>query len=416
MRILVLSNIEWSDENAFGNTISNWFGGLQNIEFFSLYRRSSNPHNAICKKYYRITIQDTVRHWMQKEKIGYSFTVAQNEQAETQDSGQNHGEKKLINLVHKFGISVAHKIDNWIFEQKKWDNANLEKYIQEVNPDIIFTFILGDASALLLERVHELAPQSKIVAYIADDVFGNAENEKQKKRIQREIALCDKLYGASDLLCKEYEQIFKKPIEPLYKVCDFSALNAEPKKQNTIQMVYAGNLLYGRADTLAALVRAIEKRNSTGATPIHLDIYTATQVTPAYANQLNVEGASTLCAPKPYAQIKQIMQQSDVVLHVESFEEKQKKVVRYSFSTKIVDCLQSGSVLLAIGPQGIASIEYVRQIAGAFVEDDMARLEEILKEITEADLEERKKQIRDYAKKHHDRQALQDKLLLEFQK
>ena len=65
---------------------------------------------------------------------------------------------------------------------------------------------------------------------------------------------------------------------------------------------------------------------------------------------------------------------SDIVLHVESFMPDQIKLVRYSFSTKITDCLQSGSVMMAIGPSGVSSIEYPKLIPGAIVVDDLKNL------------------------------------------
>lgn len=65
--------------------------------------------------------------------------------------------------------------------------------------------------------------------------------------------------------------------------------------------------------------------------------------------------------PRSYDEIKHIMHEADVVLHVESFDEKSIETVKYSFSTKIIDCLQSGSQILGVGPSGIASIEYLKK-------------------------------------------------------
>jgi threonyl-tRNA synthetase len=32
MKVLILSNIEWSDNNAFGNTLSNLFSGIDDVD------------------------------------------------------------------------------------------------------------------------------------------------------------------------------------------------------------------------------------------------------------------------------------------------------------------------------------------------------------------------------------------------
>jgi len=73
MRVLVLSNIEWSDNNAFGNTMSNLLGGLSNVEIASLYRRNSKPNNSVCKKYYKISYTSIIKNFFKKEKIGEYF-------------------------------------------------------------------------------------------------------------------------------------------------------------------------------------------------------------------------------------------------------------------------------------------------------------------------------------------------------
>ena len=97
------------------------------------------------------------------------------------------------------------------------------------------------------------------------------------------------------------------------------------------------------------------------------------------------------------------MKNADIVLHVESFEEKQKELVKYSFSTKIIDCLQSGNVVLGIGPSNIASIEYLKKIDGAFVIDDMDNIfDSISKILNEKNiLNENAKKTRDFAKENN---------------
>ena len=74
MHILVITNIEWSDENAFGNTISNWFEGTENIRFSCIYQRNDLPNNNVCHRYYRITPFSILRNFFSKEKIGIEFS------------------------------------------------------------------------------------------------------------------------------------------------------------------------------------------------------------------------------------------------------------------------------------------------------------------------------------------------------
>ena len=51
---------------------------------------------------------------------------------------------------------------------------------------------------------------------------------------------------------------------------------------------------------------------------------------------------------------------SDVAVHVESFDLKNRLTTRLSFSTKIIDCMNSGCAILAIGPNSQAGMAYLK--------------------------------------------------------
>jgi hypothetical protein len=106
------------------------------------------------------------------------------------------------------------------------------------------------------------------------------------------------------------------------------------------------------------------------------------------------------------------MRQADIVLHVESFNPVQIKNVRLSFSTKIIDCLQSGSCMMVIVPKGIASVEYPRKIEGAVVVDDLSMLGDTLKKIVlqPEQLAVRARRIHEFAQKNHQIDAVRSKL------
>lgn len=107
---------------------------------------------------------------------------------------------------------------------------------------------------------------------------------------------------------------------------------------------------------------------------------------------------------RPYEEIKTILHDADYVLQVESFEQEQIDYIHYSFSTKIIDCLQSGSAVLAIGPAGIASIEYLRKIEGVIVIDSIDNIWDVVSQaIEETDsIITNAEKIREFATAHHD--------------
>ena len=92
-----------------------------------------------------------------------------------------------------------------------------------------------------------------------------------------------------------------------------------------------------------------------------------------------------------------------MVLLIESFEEEEKAKTRYSFSTKIIDALQSGSSILAVGPDDISSIRYLDSVSGSIVINGLSDFESKMSYISENPeiLIENAEKIREFALKNH---------------
>ena len=165
------------------------------------------------------------------------------------------------------------------------------------------------------------------------------------------------------------------------------------------------------------LVLYKEKLNQNGI-KARLEIYTASTITEQMKRKLNRGNTSEIRGVKPYEEIKQIMHEADIVLHVESFEKKEIETVRYSFSTKIIDCMQSGTQVLGIGPKGIASIEYLKKVEGVIVIDDKTKIESTVQNISQNENKIIKNALytRQYALKHHDINDVQKKLREDLEK
>ena len=192
--------------------------------------------------------------------------------------------------------------------------------------------------------------------------------------------MSDKVYGISQQMCDAYSREFGCEVALLHKGCELCASKTYVNKP--LEIVYAGNLMYGRDEILAKLATCLQNINVCGTKAV-LRIYTGTKITDTINSKLNLGETSQIVGAKSYDEIKKIMKCADIVLHVESFEPSQMQLVRYSFSTKITDCMQSGSVMMAIGPSGIASIESSKQIPGSIVIDDLNKIENELKGIVD---------------------------------
>ena len=69
------------------------------------------------------------------------------------------------------------------------------------------------------------------------------------------------------------------------------------------------------------------------------------------------------------------------IIHTESFRPEFMNMTRYSVSTKIADSLLNGPCLIAYGPEGIASIDYLKKNKAAYVITRPEDLENGLREV-----------------------------------
>lgn len=421
MNILFFSQAAWDNKNSVGNTFSNLFEGdiWSNDMFFHMFARKKVPDNRIKAYYYHISAADIVRGLLKNQnKAQESFEEGGHKQASVENADQK--EQRHIDNLHKGNHEFLYYLHEAVWRSRLWRDKQFDRFIKKASPDILFAFATSPYILWPLIQYLKKHTTCKVVLLVADDVCGSYDRCAFYRRgyLRRELENCilaaDKLYGISDEMSELYANRFGRPVATLYKGCD---LTMEPKQylNQPLRFVYAGNLLWGRADTLAQVAEALEKINQDGQKAV-LEVYTGTTVTEELRQRLEKDSTSRIMGSRPYEEIKRILHEADVVLHVESFEKKQQDTVRYSFSTKIIDCLQSGAQVLGIGPAGIASIEYLKKVDGVAVIDRQERVMEAVEDlIRQGTMPENAKRTRQYALQKHERNAVQEKLRNDFE-
>ena len=83
----------------------------------------------------------------------------------------------------------------------------------------------------------------------------------------------------------------------------------------------------------------------------------------------------------PYEKVVDIIHNSDVVVHTESFTDFYREDLKYAFSTKIADSLASGTCFLLYAPEEMACTEYLREHDAAWVISKKEELQTILERL-----------------------------------
>lgn len=73
--------------------------------------------------------------------------------------------------------------------------------------------------------------------------------------------------------------------------------------------------------------------------------------------------------------LQEIMERSDILVHVESFSPESISKLQYAFSTKLAQYLCAGRPILCYAPEGSTSAEYLKQENGAVVAANLTELE-----------------------------------------
>lgn len=424
MNILVFSEAAWDDKNSFGNTVSNIFCGnvWQKDHFINFYARMQIPDNNLNVVYYNVSAVDIIKGLKKGSIKGTEFSSTNMVDALKKIGQSQIKEKAHIDKLHQNKNEFIYWWHEAVWRTRLWLNKHFETFLKKNNPDILFAFATSPYILWPLIKYLKKHTKCKVVLLVADDVYGSYDRCTIYRRnyLKRELKKCicaaDKLYGISDDMSKLYQQRFGKTVETLYKGCD---LSTAPKAyiNNPLRFIYAGNLLWGRADTLSQIADSLDKLNQDGQKAV-LEIYTSATVTDELRKKLDKNTSSHIMGSRSYKEIKQIMHDADIVLHIESFDKDNIETVRYSFSTKIIDCLQSGNQVLGIGPKGIASIEYLKKVDGAIVVDDQKDIYDAIQQIVlhSDQLNENRKLTREYANKYHEINAVQQSIRKDFEK
>jgi len=139
---------------------------------------------------------------------------------------------------------------------------------------------------------------------------------------------------------------------------------SQKQDSNIINLIYAGGLHFKRYETLSLLADAIYKynKNSSGKKAF-LSIYSTGIISNKVLNSLNIQGASEFLGGLDSNELKIKLNEADIPVHVESFDLKSIESTRLSISTKIPEYLSLGKPILAIGPEEVASMKFLTNVA-----------------------------------------------------
>lgn len=421
MKVLLISNGPVNHSISAGNTFLNIMP--DSISLASIYTRNGLPdervENAFCINE-KMILKNIFRN---SEKVGK--VIGHRDGMKTLSKNDEVNEN-IIQFAQKKRYTIFFWIQDLIWRTNVWKSRELQKFVEDFNPDIIFTFLINN---IFINRIilHVLNFSNKpLVLYAWDNNYQWNKFQVSPLRwinqfferiyMRKVIKQAKKFYVISDIQKRDYEDIFQRECTVLTKGADFSKpMPLKEKYNNPLQLVYTGNIGNNRWKSLQMLINVIEHINCDNI-KVQLTIYTATPLTKDMRRALNIDGCSNVKGSVSAKKIPDIQKKADILVHVEAFDKKNKFAVSQSFSTKIVDYLANAACILAIGPKDIASIDYfIRNDAGLVACNETEIEESLMKIIKNPKLiSEYGIKAYDSGKRNHSKETITAMLIHDF--
>lgn len=374
-RILIISNNVLSTTNNNGKTILSYFEGVENNQIRQLYFSNEEPE-VFLYKYYRLSDIDVIKGRLNKAKRGMVWETVSKRQ-------------KVDSVSHMHSYSDFLRLFREMIWIGGWKSEKLLKWLDEFKPTIIF-FVGGDSCfAYRICKYIKKRYQARLAMYITDDYFMPRKREGIWHRLRRKfirysfkqcLKNTDVFFTITDSMRKAYKKEFGKDSYQIVNMCESMKDCSIEKKDNTIKLIYTGSVYYGRDYILGKLSETVERYvEKNREVKISFNIYTNNRLGDKEQNTI-IKGENThYCGSLNRDELKKKLNQSDILVFIESFLETEKEKTKYSLSTKIPEYLSLGKPILAIGPRDIGSIKYLE--GAAMIIDDEKEMDKYFGEL-----------------------------------
>lgn len=417
MKVLIVSHNCISSTSNMGKTLQSYFRGFSYQEVAQLYIHCEEPtDDTLCHNYYRFTDLDALKSIVCPKFLGRSFGK---QDIQTQRiSGRT--DTGLLGSVYQYGArrtAAVYALRELLWKCSRWENDQLWQWVEDFGPDVIF-FASGDYGFTyqIAGKIAEKTGKPLAICCVDDFYLYNRNKEyllgrlvhrRFLKTVYKTMEKAEVIFVICDSLKQTYEPLFGKPCHVLHTSAPERSVPAQIRKNS---IVYLGNLELGREKQLAAIGRVLKDLDVTGV-PKYLDVYSFEQ-DPNILKVLTMENGVRFHGAVSAQRVLEILGESMAVIHTESFDPRIQKIVRHSVSTKIPESLMNGPCLIAYGPSGIASMDYLIENGAAFTITSPEQLEQGLREIlTDAGRRETiVVQARKLAQKNHSIHAVPQQL------
>ena len=411
MRILIISRAPWDNADSFGNTFSNLFEGMKNVEVYNVACRHGVSNNTIVKRAAQLTDKGVLKS-VYKPKFDPCWEI-QNTQEITKEN------QEISVKARKKRRTVSFIIRDIIWRFGRWKKSKtLNEFLEEVKPDLIYLPIYASPYMCQVQRYIVQKLKVPVVGHISDDVYGYPPKSsllakwyraRLRKKLRKLIQYCSYLEVFAENMKNEYEKTFGKPCYLIGKgiqADEIAKIRTNEPQGQPLHFVYTGNIGDDRYKALASIGQEMSDVFHEKAV---LDIYSATPLTEEMKETLNQSDYVKFHGAISREEVARVQQDADFLVHVEGFSKAAIFSAKMSFSTKIIDYMMMSKPILAFGPQEVNSIQVLKANGLGLTAVSKKELSDALYKILEnrVDYQKETEQKKEYLTKYRNIASIQ---------
>lgn len=366
-RLLVISNSCLSNSTSNGRTLRNFLIGWDRNRIAQFYIQNEEPDFDVCNNFYRVTDGQALKSFLKGVSAGGKVEGSSEKSIEkSKVTEKKHSRNPLTMLLREV-----------VWNSRRWDSSSFKAWLDDFSPEVVLLqagdspFMLKIAMRICKERKIPLVIYNSEVYYFKNfDYFRSTGlshlmypifSMYYKAVFKKTIKLAKKSIYICDMIKEEYDKEFGLPSVTIYTATQAGYAGTRDNG-NGFVVSYLGNLGVGRHESLIEIAEVLQNIS----TDYKLDVYGKIPdetVKTAFDNckGINYKGFVS------YDEVLEVMKNSNLLVHAESFSDFYRKDLQYAFSTKIADSLATGVGFLLYAPEEMACSKYLKDNNAAFV-------------------------------------------------
>ena len=354
-RVLVISNNSFSLSNSNGRTLGLLFKGWPKDKLAQFCISTDGPDWDICDNYFcasdRQVLKSTLTlHGVKRNDLSFSQTA----------------DVSRIKRIKRTPIKSL--VRHLIWYLGIWRKGDFETWVKAFFPEVViiqsgdtaFTHdlarkIVRDFNARLCFFNTEgifFMKENYLFKGFCDSIFFPLYHHIYQRSYIRAMQRASYAFYLNDLIKCDNDSVFDVPGMVIYNTSSFTPTSFVFNHDSPV-ISYFGNFGYGRSTVLVEVADIIKSMGINSKINVYGKGFSEVEDRLKNCDGILFHGFV------PYEQIREVINGSDIVLHVESQEPTFSESLRYGFSTKIADCLSSGKPFLLYAPREIACSQYL---------------------------------------------------------